>query len=334
MEDIKKAVSVYYGAQVQKTADLAYDACCTTDYDPALLANLTDEVLDKRYGCGSPLPPALAGVTVLDLGSGAGADCFIAAQLVGEGGRVIGVDMTDEQLAVAERNIAPHMDKFGYQKANVEFRKGFIEQIPAEDESVDVVISNCVINLSNDKPKVFEEIWRVLKPGGELYVADIVADRRVPDHLAADTVLWSECLTGAVYVEDLRRMMVKVGFADCRTVSSRGLSDVIEGVRFASRTMRAFKMPLEDRCEDYGQVAVYRGTIEGHDKSFTLDDHHVFVAGSAMRVCKNTADMLSESRYAAHFMVSRPLAHLGEFDCAPQTSDGSLEFGGAGGSCC
>lgn len=316
MTDIKAAVSDYYGKQILKTEDLAYDACCTTDYDPKLTANLTDEVRDKRYGCGSPIPDALGGVTVLDLGCGAGADCFIAAQLVGADGLVIGVDMTDEQLEVAQRNVAPHMDRFGFREANVEFRKGFIEEIPAETSSVDVVISNCVINLSQQKQKVFDEIWRVLKPGGEFYIADIVADRRVPEHLQSDEVLWSECLTGAAYVEDLRRITARAGFMDVRTVKSRWLSDVVEGIRFASRTMRGFKLPLEDRCEDYGQVAVYKGTLPDAPQ-FVLDEHYLFVAGVATRVCKNTAQMLTQSRFATHFTVSEELAHLGAFDCAP-----------------
>ncbi len=334
MEDVREAVSIYYGKTLQKTEDLAFDACCTTDYDPALTEKLTAEVLDKRYGCGSPLPEALEGATVLDLGSGAGADCFIASQLVGPTGRVIGVDMTAEQLEVARRNIAPHMDRFGYDEPNIEFREGMIEEIPAEDASVDVVISNCVINLSNDKEKVFAEIWRVLKPGGEFYIADIVADRRVPARLQEDETLWSECLTGAAYAEDLRRMMAAAGFRDVRTVKSRRTGDVVEGIRFDSRTLRGFKVELEDRCEDYGQVAVYNGTIAGHELRFTLDDHHVFEAGRPMRVCKNTADMLTASRFAAHFRVSEPLQHFGLFDCAPVPSEATDAPAPSTGSCC
>ncbi len=331
MEDIKPAVSVYYGQQILKTEDLAYDACCTTDYDPALLEKLTDEVKDKRYGCGSPVPEQLAGTTVLDLGCGAGADCYIAAQLVGPDGLVIGVDMTDEQLEVANRNVAPIMDRLGFATPNVDFRKGFIEEIPADDNSVDVVISNCVINLSQEKQKVFDEIWRVLKPGGEFYIADIVADRRVPQHLQSDEVLWSECLTGAAYVEDLRRIAAQAGFVDIRIVKSRALSDVVEGIRFASRTMRAFKLPLEDRCEDYGQVALYRGTITDAPKTFALDEGHVFEAGVPQRVCKNTADMLIGSRFGRHFQVSAPMDHIGEFDCSPAVSAATFA---SGSSCC
>jgi SAM-dependent methyltransferase len=337
MEELKKSVSKYYGKTVQKTEDLAYDACCTTDYDPALTKLLTKEVLDRRYGCGSPIPEDLAGCTVVDLGCGAGADCYIASQLVGETGRVIGVDMTDEQLDVARRNIEPHMKNFGFAESNIEFRKGFIEDIPVDDASADVVISNCVINLSDDKEKVFAEIARILKPGGEFYIADIVADRRVPQHLQSDELLWNECLTGAAYVEDLRRMMANAGFPDVRVVKSRRLGDVIEGIRFDSRTLRGFKSSLEDRCEDFGQVAVYRGTIDGADTAFAFDDHHVFEAGTAMRVCKNTADMLTESRFGKHFDVSGPLRHLGLFDCAPpseQSSTGVTAEASESASCC
>jgi SAM-dependent methyltransferase len=223
--------------------------------------------------------------------------------------------MTDEQLEVARRNIEPHMERFGYDEPNVEFREGRIEQIPVDDASVDVVISNCVINLSTDKAAVFDEIRRVLRPGGEFYVADIVADRRVPEHLQRDEVLWSECLTGALYTEDLRRVMAGAGFADVRCVSRRRLEEVIEGIRFESRVVRGFRLDLDDRCEDYGQVAVYRGTLEGHPESWRLDDQHRFEVGRSHRVCRNTAQMLSATRFGDHFYVSEPLAHLGLFEC-------------------
>ncbi len=317
MQDVKESVSQYYGQDVEKTEDLQFNACCVADYDAAHLEKLSDEVLQRRYGCGSPIPEALDGRTVVDLGSGAGADCFIASQLVGQQGRVVGVDMTDEQLEIAERNIEPHMERFGYVEPNVEFRKGMIEEMPVADGVADVVISNCVINLSDDKEAVFSEIWRVLADGGEFYISDIVADRRIPARLQADDLLWNECLTGAAYTEDLRRIMKRAGFSDVRTVTSAPTGDVIEGIRFRSVILRGFKLELEDRCEDYGQVAVYGGTIAGCEEAFVLDDHHRFVAGEAVRVCRNTAQMLSQSRFAEHFQVSQPLSHLGLFDCAP-----------------
>ncbi len=329
-------VSDFYGKEVQKTEDLIFDACCVADYDLALLQPITDEVKARRYGCGSPIPPLLRGRTVLDLGCGAGIDCFIAAQLVGPEGRVIGVDMTAEQLEVARRNVAPIMANLGYASSNVTFLEGRIEEIPVESGSVDVVISNCVINLSTAKERVFAEIARVLKPGGEFYIADIVADRRVPAHLKEDKRLYSECLSGAAYAEDLRRIMVRAGFEDVRTVSSRLLRDEIEGIRFRSVVLRGFKLELEDRCEDYGQVAVYKGTIPEHTARFTLDQGHVFRAGNPVRICRNTAEMLTGSRFGAHFVVSPALMHLGLFDCSPQPGSAAEDDAPACGpsGCC
>lgn len=340
MQDIKESISQYYGQAVEKTEDLQFNACCVADYDAVHLEKLTDEVLERRYGCGSPIPEALDGRTVVDLGSGAGADCFIASQLVGQQGRVIGVDMTEEQLEIAQRNIEPHMERFGYDEPNIEFRKGVIEELPVADGAADVVISNCVINLSDDKEAVFSEIWRVLADGGEFYISDIVADRRIPARLQADDLLWNECLTGAAYTEDLRRTMKSAGFFDVRTVKSAPTGDVIEGIRFRSVILRGFKLDLEDRCEDYGQVAVYGGTIPGCEEAFVLDDHHRFVAGRALRVCRNTARMLSRSRFAEHFEVSQPLSHLGLFDCAPadgqqqESARNSAQADNASSGCC
>ncbi|MFB6265390.1 MAG: methyltransferase domain-containing protein [Bradymonadaceae bacterium] len=318
MENVQEAVRDYYEDEVQQTEDLEYGACCTTGYDAALTEKLTDEVLEKRYGCGSPIPALLEGRTVVDLGCGAGADCFIASQLVGESGRVIGVDMSEGQLEVARSNVDPHMQRFGFESANVEFLEAEIEDVPLPDATADVVISNCVINLSPDKQAVYDEIWRLLKPGGEFHVSDVVADRRVPEHLTEDDELWSECLAGALYEEDLRRVEQRAGFADPRIVDSSQTGDTIEGVHFLSQVRRGFKLDLEDRCEDYGQVAVYRGTIDGEEAAYRLDDHHLFPAGDAIRVCQNTAKMLSQTRLADHFQVSNPLRHLGPFECADE----------------
>ena len=279
MDAVKERVSEFYGKTVRKTEDLLYSACCTLDYDPALLEKLTDEVRNKRYGCESPIPNVLEGRTVVDLGSGAGADCFIAAQLVGESGNVVGVDMTQELLEISRRNIDPIMKNFGYAKPNIAFLEGHIEELPVEDNFADVVISNCVINLSPNKEDIFREVWRVLKPGGEFYISDIVSDRRIPETFDKDPRLYSECMTGAAYTGDLRQIMMKAGFFDVRTFSSRAIVEVIESVNFKSVILRGFKIDLEDTNEDYGQVACYRGTISQSPKSFTLDADNVFPAG-------------------------------------------------------
>jgi SAM-dependent methyltransferase len=286
------AVRDYYGTVLQSTDDLKTSACCTADVMPRylrdILAEIDDEILDRFYGCGSPIPLALDGCTVLDLGCGTGRDVYLASRLVGENGRVIGLDMTEEQLAVAQRHRENQAERFGFAAPNVDFRHGYIEDLEGAgiaDNSVDVVMSNCVINLSPDKRRVFSEIFRVLKPGGELYFSDVFTDRRIPANLAADPELYGECLSGALYIEDFRRMLRDLGCLDYRTVTSRRIDINNEelqaragNIQFYSMTIRAFKLSdsVEDICEDYGQVAYYNGTIPEAPHVFTLDDHHVF----------------------------------------------------------
>ena len=176
--EIEEKVKDYYGKVLETNEDLKTSACCPLEAPPKhvqdLLKNVHDKVQEKFYGCGSPLPLAAKGCTILDLGCGTGRDAYILSQIVGEKGHVIGVDMTDEQLSVANQHIGWHMDKFGYSAPNVEFKKAYIEDLQTagiDDESIDVVISNCVINLSANKEKVFREIYRVLKPGrGALFL--------------------------------------------------------------------------------------------------------------------------------------------------------------------
>jgi SAM-dependent methyltransferase len=198
-----------------------------------------------------------------------------------------------------------------------------------------------VLNLSPDKRAVFSEILRALKPGGELLFADVFADRRVPERLRSDPVLHGECLAGAMYREDFRRLLRDLGCLDVRQMSSRRIAlgdPTIEAaigmVGFWSTTIRAFKLELEDLCEDYGQIAVYRGTIPERPHAFDLDDHHRFFTGKPMLVCGNTAAMLQDTRYGAHFeVVGDRSVHYGAFDCAPgapETGDSKT----AGGACC
>ncbi|WP_031435552.1 methyltransferase domain-containing protein [Methylomarinum vadi] len=343
---ISESVQNYYGEVLQSNADLKTSACCTLDTMPRhlrpLLSDLHPEVTARFYGCGSPLPPALEGCTVLDLGCGSGRDCYLLSKLVGESGRVIGIDMTEEQLAVAKRHCDWHAERYGYAQSNVEFIYGLIEDLATAgiaDNSIDVVVSNCVINLSPDKRRVLKEIFRVLKPGGELYFSDVYADRRIPPALRTDPVLLGECLGGALYWEDFRRIMQELGCPDVRVVKENpiNLDDPevaakIGMVHFRSVTVRAFKMPLEDRCEDFGQIAVYKGTIGEHPHAFDLDDHHHLETGRPLRICGNTADMIGSSRYATHFdIVGDKSTHFGLFDCAPPNTSRNLESGSA---CC
>ncbi len=335
----------YYGEVLKSSKDLKTSACCPPErMPPALVALVRDihpEVRDRFYGCGAPLPPALEGATVLDLGCGSGRDCYLLSRLVGAEGQVIGVDMTPEQLAVAREYRDWHAERYGYARSNVRFIEGYIEDLGGlgiADESVDLVVSNCVLNLSPEKPQVFAEIFRVLKPGGELYFSDVFADRRVPDHLKSDPVLLGECLAGAMYREDFRRLLARLGCMDARVVaenpiviSDPDIERKIGMVKFASLTVRAFKLPLEDRCEDFGQVAYYLGSIADHPHHFDLDDHHHFETGRPLAVCGNTADMLSQTRYAPHFRVLGEKAiHYGLFPCGPTTNAAS----NAAGACC
>lgn len=340
------AVRDYYGRVLRSSADLQTSACCAAESPPphvrALLERVHPEVRERFYGCGAPIPAALEGATVLDLGCGTGRDVFVLSALVGSRGGVIGVDMTPAQIEVARRHQAHHAEVFGLGPSNVRFVDGYIEDLEGAGiaaESVDVVVSNCVMNLSPDKQRVLREVFRVLKPGGELLFSDVFCDRRVPEDLARDPVLLGECLGGAMYTEDFRRALRAVGCVDHRVLSSRvldvGNAEIaarLEGMTFSSRTVRAFKLDLEDQCEDYGQVAVYLGTEAHHPRRFTLDDHHVFEAHRPMLVCGNTADMLASTRYAPHFAVTgSKRTHFGLFPCGPATPAGAAPSGGA---CC
>ncbi|TGL63807.1 methyltransferase domain-containing protein [Leptospira sarikeiensis] len=356
------SVQQYYGKVLQSSSDLKTGACCSTESLPKnvqeILPLIHQEVKDKFYGCGSPFPPQLKGARVLDLGSGSGRDSFLLSNLVGQNGKVIGVDMTEEQISLANRYVDYHTEKFGYSKPNIEFRHGYIEDLKTlgiEDESVDLVVSNCVINLSPDKKSVFKEIFRVLKPGGELYFSDVFASRRVPTNLKNDPVLLGECLGGALYTEDFRRLIFDLGIRDFRVISSSKISLQNEDIErkvgmidFYSVTYRIFKLKeLEDKCEDYGQVAFYLGTIPEHPHAFLLDDHHILRKGLPMLVCGNTAAMLSKARYKDHFkIVGDTSVHYGLFDCGPSpaslaiTTQGipsapdALSGGSIGGACC
>ena len=218
---VRQAVRERYGAIATSRGEAA--SCCapgaSTYDDKAQVYGYSSEETQAApsgsnlgLGCGNPLAIALlqAGQTVLDLGSGAGFDCFLAARAVGDSGHVIGVDMTHEMLGKARRNAI----EGGF--PNVEFRLGEIEHLPVADQSVDVVISNCVINLSPEKPQVYREAFRALRPGGRLAVSDVVATAVVPDAIKQDMRLHSSCLVGASLIEDVEAMLRDAGFCDIR----------------------------------------------------------------------------------------------------------------------
>lgn len=347
MEEQKnhRQVQEYYGKTLQNNSDLKTNACCLTDAMPQylrpLLQNVHEEIKDRFYGCGSPIPLALQGAKVLDLGCGTGRDVYLLAQLVGEEGEVHGVDMTEEQLSFAQEYQIYHQKKFGYSRNNVHFHHGYIEDLQSlalADNSFDCVVSNCVINLSDDKEKVFSEIFRILKPGGELYFSDIFSQSRIPEVLKKDPILRGECLAGAMYIEDFRRLLDrKLACPDFRIISRNKVeiseTEVFEKIgmiQFESITVRAFKTEVEDRCEDFGQFLMYEGGIQEAPFQFILDDHHHFIRGKAQAVCGNTADMIMNSRYAPYFkLFGDKTQHFGLFDCGSELKQLSNE-----GACC
>ncbi len=347
---MREDVQQYYGQHLTGSQDLQTNACCDQtppEHLKPLLALLHDEVVSRYYGCGLVAPAALEGMRVLDLGCGSGRDVYLLSALVGQTGEVVGVDMTDEQLAVARRHQDYHREAFGFDESNVRFLKGYIEELDAldlEDGYFDIVVSNCVINLSTDKAKVIGDVKRLLKPGGEFYFSDVYADRRVPASLTTDPVLYGECLAGALYWNDFLNLAKGGGFGDPRLVESRRLTvdnPAIEAklgnIRFYSATYRLFNIEaLEPACEDYGQAVVYRGTMADQPEAFVLDDHHVMEAGRVFPVCGNTWRMLAESRFAGHFdFVGDFSRHFGIFEgCGLSVPFEEGDVGSSSGACC
>ncbi len=309
-------VREYYGKTLQSSADLKTEACCTPDdmpgYVKRLLSNVHDEVLAKYYGCGLVTPLSLDGARILDLGSGSGRDVYALAQLVGPKGEVVGIDMTAEQIAVARAHVGWHAKKFGFKKSNVQFLDGYIEklgELGLKPGSFDIIVSNCVINLSPDKLAVLRGAYDLLKPGGEMYFADVYADRRLPEAVRKDPVLLGECLGGALYWNDFHALAKQAGFLDPRLVTDRPLGVTDETLaaklgqaKFFSATYRLFKLPdLEPLCEDYGQAVIYKGGVPHSEDVFILDKHHVIERGKVFPVCGNTWKMLKDTRFANHF---------------------------------
>lgn len=340
-------VQDYYGRQLTSSADLKTSACCDIGQLPGwlkpLLASIHPEVLSRYYGCGLVCPAQLEACRVLDLGCGSGRDVYALSQLVGARGEVVGVDMTRQQLAVAEAYRDYHAQAFGY--ANVRFMEGYIERLDALDlapGSFDVIVSNCVVNLSPDKDAVLRGVHRLLKDGGEFYFSDVYADRRVPDAVRNDPVLYGECLGGALYWNDFLQLARRCGFADPRLVEDRPLAITepalqarLGNLQFYSATYRLFKLDgLESACEDYGQAVRYKGTIANHADRFTLDKHHDIEAGRLFPVCGNTWRMLQQTRLAPHFEFFGDLErHFGIF----KGCGSDLPFdadGGGRGACC
>jgi SAM-dependent methyltransferase len=311
-----ESVKEYYGQVLSGTEDLKTNACCTDEAMPEflkpILSNIHDEVMMRYYGCGLVVPEKMEGLKVLDLGCGAGRDVYAISQMVGGSGEVVGLDMTPEQLAIAKEYQDYHREKFGYESSNVRFVQGNIdelEKLDFEDGYFDLIVSNCVINLVEDKQHVLKQAYRLLKEGGEMYFSDVYSDRRIPQELVKDEVLYGECLSGALYWRDFLEFSKQAGFTDPRLVKDRPLTienakleEKIGYMEFYSATYRLFKVSgLETACEDYGQAVRYKGTIPHHKHFFQLDDHHKIETGKMFPVCGNTYRMLADTRFNEHF---------------------------------
>lgn len=252
---IHDAVREHYAERIKSSASCCgTDSCCAPEsnlYPVDLLTTVPSDVASTSYGCGDPITLASlqAGQTVLDLGSGAGLDCLLAAQKVGAEGHVIGVDMTPEMIERARAN-AKRVNA-----TNVEFRQGYLEDLPVEPNSVDVVISNCVINLSPDKAKVFAEIFRVMKPGGRLAVSDIVTDGELPEEVRTSLSAWAGCVAGAVDAKEYIAMMEAVGFKDI------SIKPVFFDKETVDDALRDMKLDLSAHPKESIYKAVYSAKI-------------------------------------------------------------------------
>ena len=351
MKTVESAVRERYAAGARNTET---KLCCPVDYKADHLKVIPQEVIDRDYGCGDPSKYLREGETVLDLGSGTGKICFIAAQIVGPQGKVIGVDMTNEMLGVARRNAPIVAKRIGY--GNVEFRKGRIQDLaldlekldqelktrPITDaasflradelaeelrvkhplvasDSVDVVVSNCVLNLVEPKAKrqLFEEIFRVLKKGGRAVISDIVSDEEVPEHLQNDPELWSGCISGALTEEGFLSAFSDAGFYGIQILKRDQTPwQTVEGIQFRSVTVEAFK-GKQGACFERNQAVIYRGPF----REVLDDDNHRMERGKRYAVCDKTYNLYKKAPYREFFefvdpLNEIPLADAKPFDCS------------------
>ncbi|XP_034394321.1 arsenite methyltransferase [Cyclopterus lumpus] len=311
-------VKDYYGKVLKNSADLKSNACVLPAKPiPAFirqaLKKVHPEVTARYYGCGLVVPECLEGCRILDLGSGSGRDCYMLSQLVGEKGHITGIDMTEDQLDVARTYVDYHVKEFGYKKPNVRFIQGYIEALTEsglEKSSFDIIISNCVVNLSPDKKRVLAEAYSVLKDGGELYFSDVYSSGRLTEEIKNHKVLWGECLGGALWWKDLLQLAEEVGFSPPRlvtasviTVDNKELQDILGDFKFVSATYRLFKVPKGNTkpCQ-----VIYNGSITGVEDSFQFDCQYTFKVDNVVEVDGEVATILTQSRFTEDFTLQPP----------------------------
>jgi arsenite methyltransferase len=332
------------GERYAKAADAQEPAlCCPVVYRQDLLEVIPQEIIDRDYGCGDPSPFVKPGDTVLDLGSGGGKLCYIASQLVGPQGRVIGVDCNETMLGLARGYQSEVADRIGYD--NVSFRAGMIQNLQldlelfatersdilsigltglmeerkleqqlsrdnplVESDSVDCVVSNCVLNLvqPNDREQLFQEVFRVLKPGGRAAISDIVSDEEVPEHMRNDPTLWSGCISGAWLEDEFLNEFAQAGFLGMHLAKRESEPwQTVEGIEFRSVTVVAYK-PDPGPCLERNQAVIYRGPFSQVED----DDGHTFYRGQRMAVCDKTFRMLQSGALAESFFFIEPYQEI------------------------
>ena len=347
MQTVESAVRERYAASAKSTEA---ELCCPVDYQSEYLKVIPAEVVERDYGCGDPSRYVREDETLLDLGCGTGKICFIAAQIVGPKGKVIGVDMTDEMLAVARRNAPVVAKRIGY--ANVDFRKGRIQDLAldlerldselkrspitdaasflAADElaqdlrckhpliasdSIDVVVSNCALNLVEPQSKrtLFEEIFRVLKKGGRAVISDIVSDEDVPEELQNDPELWSGCISGALTEGKFVAAFEDAGFYGIRILKRDAEPwRTVQGIEFRSVTIEAFK-GKQGECFERNQAVIYRGPF----KEVLDDDNHRMQRGQRYAVCDKTYNLYHKAPYQDSFEFVDPIVEVAPTEAKP-----------------
>lgn len=329
------------------------ELCCPVDYDASLLEVLPQEIIDRDYGCGDPSKFVRKGDVVVDLGSGGGKICYMASQLTGPEGRVIGVDATDDMLTLARGNTGLVGDRIGWH--NVEFKHGWIQDLALDrdklaawleenpvtdlagiealeaekrrlrseepmipDASVDLVLSNCVLNLvgSDEKQELFREIARVLKKGGRAAISDIVSDEDVPEAMQNDPDLWSGCISGAMREDRFMQAFADVGLYGVEVAAYQSEPwAVVEGIEFRSMTVIAYK-GKEGPCKEHNEAVIYKGPW----REVRDDDGHVLKRGERTAVCRKTFDIYNSEPYADSIIPVRPLVEVAaeeakDFNC-------------------